>query len=252
MILVKFDQIITASRLRDLFFSEELSVLDPASQQVRTVRLPIDKRIYLLEEIDALGDIVLQRTQDLHGRVNYGENGGTVPDELTLGEILDVFDGNLQNQGRVMFITSNHPEKLDSALLRPGRIDLNLRFDRASAAVVQEAYEYFFRLERGSTTTAFADKSMDKRFTMAEVHSILMNNYDNAEYALNGLLTFTDPDTTTHAMVDRHVITDKADDDTFSEQSVNLLRRGRTPSPIQINAFDDRPNFAFSTPLQPL
>ena len=31
-------------------------------------------------------------------------------------------------QGRLMVVTTNHPEKLDPALVRPGRVDLNMEF----------------------------------------------------------------------------------------------------------------------------
>lgn len=94
LILVKFDQIVTASRLRDLFFNEDITVFDTKSQESRIIKLPIEERIYVLEEIDALGDIVLKRDENQYGYNSYG-NLSSVPDELTLAEILDVFDGNL-------------------------------------------------------------------------------------------------------------------------------------------------------------
>jgi chaperone BCS1 len=30
----------------------------------------------------------------------------------------------LASEGRILFITTNHPEKIDAALIRPGRIDI--------------------------------------------------------------------------------------------------------------------------------
>lgn len=42
---------------------------------------------------------------------------------LTLSGLLNAIDGLASREGRLLFITSNHAEKLDSALLRPGRID---------------------------------------------------------------------------------------------------------------------------------
>lgn len=184
LILVKFDQIVTASRLRDLFFSEEIAVQDPLTGQTRMMKIPIAKRIYLLEEIDALGDIVLQRTETLHGRNDYGASSSSLPDELTLGEILDVFDGNLQNHGRVLFMTSNFPEKLDKALLRPGRIDVNLQFTYADKETIQKAFEYFFNIiDHPYSFTEFNNHAI----TMAEVHSILMNYYDDTNAAFAAL-----------------------------------------------------------------
>jgi len=45
------------------------------------------------------------------------------PDELNLAGLLNVLDGVVDTPGRLLILTSNHPEKLDPALIRPGRID---------------------------------------------------------------------------------------------------------------------------------
>ena len=41
------------------------------------------------------------------------------------------------SEGRVLVMTTNHIEKLDAALLRPGRVDLNVYFGRAGWAVIK-------------------------------------------------------------------------------------------------------------------
>jgi chaperone BCS1 len=45
-------------------------------------------------------------------------------EEVSLGGLLNVIDGLASRENRVLILTSNHPDKLDPALLRPGRIDL--------------------------------------------------------------------------------------------------------------------------------
>eukprot|EP01047_Picozoa_sp_COSAG01_P090319 COSAG01_NODE_22198_length_867_cov_1.466146_1_plen_243_part_10 len=47
-------------------------------------------------------------------------------DKLNLSGILNVLDGVVDCPNRIMVMTSNHPEKLDPALIRPGRINLKL------------------------------------------------------------------------------------------------------------------------------
>ena len=37
--------------------------------------------------------------------------------------LLNVLDGVVDTPGRIVVMTTNHPEKLDAALIRPGRID---------------------------------------------------------------------------------------------------------------------------------
>merc|ERR1711902_228485 len=43
--------------------------------------------------------------------------------KLTLASLLEVLDGVMEMEGRMLIITTNYPEKLDKALIRPGRID---------------------------------------------------------------------------------------------------------------------------------
>jgi shikimate kinase len=45
-------------------------------------------------------------------------------DEVSLGGLLNVVDGLSSREDRILILTSNHPDKLDPALLRPGRIDV--------------------------------------------------------------------------------------------------------------------------------
>jgi len=47
-------------------------------------------------------------------------------DALNLSGILNVLDGIVDTPGRILVVTTNHPEMLDPALIRPGRIDKKL------------------------------------------------------------------------------------------------------------------------------
>lgn len=82
IINVNFANITTATQLKNLFYYDKLQVYtDNSMANVNAYFIPIDQRVYVLEEIDAVSDIVKQRTsQDLPKQ--------TVSDELTLMEIL--------------------------------------------------------------------------------------------------------------------------------------------------------------------
>jgi mitochondrial chaperone BCS1 len=47
-------------------------------------------------------------------------------DKLNLSGMLNVLDGVVDCPNRIVVMTSNHPEKLDPALIRPGRVNLKL------------------------------------------------------------------------------------------------------------------------------
>ena len=49
-----------------------------------------------------------------------------VADKLDLAGLLNVLDGVVDSPGRIVIMTTNHPEMLDSALIRPGRINTKL------------------------------------------------------------------------------------------------------------------------------
>lgn len=48
-------------------------------------------------------------------------------DQVTLAGLLNAIDGLASRENRILVVTSNHADRLDPALLRPGRIDLRER-----------------------------------------------------------------------------------------------------------------------------
>jgi chaperone BCS1 len=91
--------------------------------------------IVLLEDIDAVGTKRRGRfdgppgKDDDEGHVNGDESDENDDDSYTsrsrcsLSGLLNVLDGVTSQEGRIVLMTSNMAEKLDKALIRPGRID---------------------------------------------------------------------------------------------------------------------------------
>lgn len=141
--------------------------------------MTFDKKIIVFEDIDCIGDIILERktqqtqqTQqnkninklpfngiktdndsvkvsdvlqticDINGSMNSPINNGEQP--ITLDDILNLWDGIRETPGRMLIITSNHYEKLDTALTRPGRIDITHKLDNASRKTISEIYYHLF------------------------------------------------------------------------------------------------------------
>src|SRR5947207_15816245 len=57
--------------------------------------------------------------------------------------LLNAIDGVASHEGRVLVMTTNHPEKLDAALIRPGRVDMTIEFGLATRHQMEEI---FFRM----------------------------------------------------------------------------------------------------------
>lgn len=167
---VNFSNITTSTQLKNLFFSDKLQVYsDQTLSNVHSYFIPLDQRLYVLEEIDAIGDIVKQRG------TAPKDPSESISDELTLAEILTVLDGTMESPGRIIVMTSNHPELLDQALIRPGRIDVQVTFGNASRELIAEMFEAYFgrRLTEGSIGRLPSDA-----LSPAEVGQVLFRHFN--------------------------------------------------------------------------
>lgn len=67
------------------------------------------------------------------------------PDALSLSGLLNVLDGVVDTPGRIVILTSNHPEMLDPALIRPGRVDKTLALGFMQGRDVISMLELYFQ-----------------------------------------------------------------------------------------------------------
>ena len=64
-----------------------------------------------------------------------------------LSYLLNILDGIKESHDRIIIMTTNHVEKLDPALIRPGRIDLNIKFKKASIKDIKEMLNFYWKQE---------------------------------------------------------------------------------------------------------
>jgi len=165
IIHVNFTNITTATQLKNIFHNTTL-IADG-----KPYHIPIEKRLYVFEEIDTFGSVLYKR--DPTKLIDDSEKETDVaPDELTLGEVLTVLDGILEIPGRLLIMTTNHPEVLDPALLRPGRIDINVCFGNASRDLIIEMFEALLDIK---FPFEWSDELPDMVLTPAEVSEVLIN-----------------------------------------------------------------------------
>lgn len=89
-------------------------------------------RILLLEDIDCL--FATREDQPKRG--------------VTFSGLLNALDGLGAAENAIVFMTTNHPERLDPALVRPGRIDMKVEFVAPTPPRIVEFYQRFFPEER--------------------------------------------------------------------------------------------------------
>ena len=67
---------------------------------------------------------------------------------ISLSGLLNAIDGVASHEGRVLVMTTNFPEKLDEALIRPGRIDMKINFTLATRYQVRELFTRMYSPDR--------------------------------------------------------------------------------------------------------
>lgn len=74
--------------------------------------------VLLIEDIDATKVSAVRKEEaGRSGTINVATR------EVTLSALLNCIDGAFAREGRILFMTTNHPDRIDPALLRPGRTD---------------------------------------------------------------------------------------------------------------------------------
>ena len=106
-----------------------------------------------------------------------------VSNKLTFSGLLNALDGAASKEGMVLFMTTNHLDRLDDALIRPGRADYHQEFGLATAYQAESMYRAFFPDAEG--VDDFGGKVVRAGMTMAEVQAHLLVNRDSAIRALN-------------------------------------------------------------------
>lgn len=94
------------------------------------------RSILLFEDVDA---------SNLQNRADGNETKDDKRAQLPLSTLMNGIDGLGAPQGRILIITSNYPEKLDPALIRPGRIDREFRFELAKKKQVLDIFNHMFQ-----------------------------------------------------------------------------------------------------------
>lgn len=177
-IIVLSLKLIKTQRQLQSFFYE-----DRYNENNKRGSIGFDNKIIVIEDIDAQGDIVLDRSKKkanvpsidftkITEKTNVGDVIKTIMENekeedkkllstvmkpmddepITLDDILNLWDGIEETSGRILVISSNHYNELDPALTRPGRIDVSVEMNNASREIIAEMYRHLYekRINRNS------------------------------------------------------------------------------------------------------
>lgn len=206
IINIKLSNIKDLKELMSIFFNINIK----NSENINTT-FPFNERLYIFEDIDAETDIVFKRSEtpsETPSDTNFSFLKNTNIDEdkidkfisswnfnkLKLADLLNIFDGILELHDTIYIITTNHPDKLDPALIRPGRINMRLELKKMIKSEMMKMFSYKYRnKETNKNLENFEhlfDFVKDYTWTPAQIEEFIYES-DTIEILANRLLEET-------------------------------------------------------------
>ena len=209
---IALSEIKTKEALKDLFYNDV--VHNFVDGKLEVLNIPIKQRIYVIEDIDAMDSVVIKRTSeqvkkeeqnklkvlaevellkqtqgiDAANRMLNGKDKESA-DLLDLSTLLNVLDGVRETPGRIIILSTNYPERLDEALLRPGRFDMMIEFEKHNREVLKQHVEKYYGQELNEAQKKRLDNdSLHFKWTPAEVGQILFRRIQNIDLAIYDLI----------------------------------------------------------------
>lgn len=206
IINVHMGEIKTKKQINNLFFNDNLIVEDKNDefkQKHNKYYIPMEKRLYVIEDIDCMDSEIITRNNDLDFNLESDNMSNLIPDtdiklnfkepiqnddKLNLSYLLNIFDGTLEIPGRIIIITTNDPSKLDKALIRPGRIDMFINYKKCNRQIIKEMYESFYDIKMTKSINKKLKTVKDYIWSPAEINKLMFENFLNPKNFINCLL----------------------------------------------------------------
>ena len=148
-----------------------------------------------------------QRRKEKEGRKNKGEEqkaqparvAPPAPSQVTLSGLLNAIDGASAPQGHLLIMTSNKPEELDEALIRPGRVDMYVEFEYASHDQIRDMFMKMYKPSRSDKKSSFDLSTVDPlakafagrvpaaEFSPAQIQQYLIPHRTRPQDAVDGI-----------------------------------------------------------------
>lgn len=139
----------------------------------------IPKNAFLcIEDIDAIDNAQnrAKRTNKAKNDNGTQVNDGNTESNISLSTILNTFDGMFTPESLIFFMTTNHINELDPALIRDGRIDIKIELKNATKTQAGILYDKYFD---GINREIFCEWAENK--AMSTVHGKLIAHKHNNE-----------------------------------------------------------------------
>ncbi|KAJ6851335.1 uncharacterized protein M6B38_263060 [Iris pallida] len=149
-----------------------------------------NKAILVVEDIDCSLDLQKREAEeDDSAAAAAGGGPGKSDEQVTLSGLLNFVDGLWSSCGeeRIIVFTTNYKDRLDPALLRPGRMDMHVHMGYCGASAFRMLVSNYHDVEEHQLLEEVEGLIEEVEVTPAEVAEGLMRS-DDVDVALKGLL----------------------------------------------------------------
>jgi len=105
-------------------------------------------------------------------------------DCIILADLLEILDGYAYLDKCIIIMTTNHIEKLDEALIRPGRIDHKIEFTYATNNQINQILKYYYK-NYGTNSHNFTKTNINISYL---INTVILPNLDDVDVVLDYLL----------------------------------------------------------------
>ncbi|KAH0532927.1 hypothetical protein TsFJ059_001558 [Trichoderma semiorbis] len=163
--IVLLEDIDTAGLKRDLSSEKDDKTEDKKSEEKgKKDKKKKQKSTSDTSDGESESEVEVKPKKRVSRKRDAGKKNPVAVDGISLSGLLNAIDGVASHEGRVLIMTTNKPEALDEALIRPGRVDVQVKFSNASSVQAGELFHRMYEASRHNETSkaAIAEGQADK------------------------------------------------------------------------------------------
>jgi ATP-dependent 26S proteasome regulatory subunit len=188
-LIINLGKIKTNEELEDVFRDRKINNRELKNEQLCFILDDCDASVNNIIKSRKINDNTNLNTQELdiskllgYSKINTNPEKNNLTDNndsVNLSCFLNIIDGLIELDGIMIIMTTNHPEKIDEALIRPGRFDFKYEFKNATNEIVKQMVQCKFNLTNEEIQKYTELNSIkDEILSPAEVQSICLKNKD--------------------------------------------------------------------------
>jgi ATPase family associated with various cellular activities (AAA) len=185
-----------ADRIKSDIYKLSLSQITTVAELMGLIRLIDPGTVVIIDDIDRIAltnkiEVVkIPRGNTSYSCSSYSlsegddRHDGNKSTKITIQSLLEIFDGYDHLSDCIIVFTTNNINKLDEALIRPGRIDRKYFIDLPNPNTMAAIFRHFYQIE--IATMISPDLLASNRISSADIiNTIILPNRNDVKVAVN-------------------------------------------------------------------